>query len=412
MGYKPNLLLFTTSFPYGNKSEIFLESEIKVLSQQFDVIYIIPAQKDSDQIRPVPQNVVVVNIIAERQKRKGVEILISNFKRVISVYLFSLFYSKSNFVYYSKYVRYYLPRLIAELEYMQTISDFIVKNELKEAVFYTYWFEYFLTGLSILKKEGKIKHLYSRAHGFDLYDERNHHLPVSFRDFKMKHADEVFCISRHGQHYLRSKVEAKWRHKVSISYLGVLPPAAHNDPPQLAVPLIVSTSNMVPLKRVDLIVMALRNCIIPIRWVHFGNGTEYEKILSICNELPANISWTLAGHVTNSDVLTFYKENHVNLFINLSESEGLPVSMMEAISFGIPILACSVCGIPEIVINEKTGFLLDVNEDIDVISKKIEQALSFNFNRKAIINFFFQKFEANINYLSFTESILNENTDR
>jgi glycosyltransferase involved in cell wall biosynthesis len=120
----------------------------------------------------------------------------------------------------------------------------------------------------------------------------------------------------------------------------------------------------------------------------------------------------LAGHVDNSNVLNFYKENYVNLFINLSESEGLPVSMMEAISYGIPIIACKVCGIPEIVINEKTGLLLDVNEDVGVISKKIEQALFFNFNRKAIVDFFYQHFEANMNYLSFTKSILNENTDK
>ena len=405
MKKKATLLLFTVSFPYGNKSETYLESEIKILSQEFDAVYIIPAQKDSDQIRPVPHNVVVANIITERQKRKGVQILCANFSRVLSVYLFSLLYSKSNFVYYSKCVRYYFPKLIGELEYMEAIGDFIDKNELKEAVFYTYWFEYFLTGLSILKKEGKIKHLYSRAHRFDLYDEINHHLPVSFRDFKMKYVDEVFCISRHGQHYLQSKTEAKWRHKVNISYLGVHPPAAHNDPPQLDVPLVVSTSNMVPFKRVDLIAMALKNCTMPIRWVHFGNGTEYEKILSICNELPANISWTLAGHVTNSDVLNFYEENYVNLFINLSESEGLPVSMMEVISFGIPIIACSVCGIPEIVINEKTGFLLDVNETETTISKKIEDALRFDFDRKAIVSFFNENFEANQNYLSFTKAI-------
>jgi glycosyltransferase involved in cell wall biosynthesis len=85
---------------------------------------------------------------------------------------------------------------------------------------------------------------------------------------------------------------------------------------------------------------------------------------------------------------------------------------MEAISYGIPIIACKVCGIPEIVINEKTGLLLDVNEDVGVISKKIEQALFFNFNRKAIVDFFYQHFEANMNYLSFTKSILNENTDK
>lgn len=410
MGKKNSLLLFTASFPYGNKSETFLETEITFLAQHFEYIYIIPAYKESEQIRPIPQNATLVNIILDRTKKTGKQTLFANLGRIFSVYFFSLISSVTNFTFYTKYLKYYLPRLIGEVEYLESITAFIERNQLKEAVFYTYWFEYFLTGLSILKKEGKIKHLYSRAHRFDLYDEINKGLPISFRDFKLKHVDKVFCISQHGQHYLHSKIIESLHNKVDISYLGVYASANTTSPTEQPTPLIVSTSSMIPFKRVDLIARALRRIATPIRWVHFGNGSEYGNVEAICKTFPPHISWTLAGHVDNSAVLSFYKENHVNLFINLSESEGLPVSMMEVLSFGIPIIACDVCGIPEIVRNEKTGVLLSVNEKEETISRKIEDALAFPFNRKEIVSFFNANFEATKNYTSFAKSIQNEET--
>ncbi len=400
--------MFTASFPYGNKSETFLETEITFLAQHFEYIYIIPAYKESEQIRPIPQNATLVNIILDRAKKTGKQTLFANLGRVFCVYFFSLTSSVSNFNFYTKRLKYYLPRLIGEVEYLESIATFIEKKQLKDAIFYTYWFEYFLTGLSILKKEGKIKHLYSRAHRFDLYDEINNGLPISFRDFKLKHVDKVFCISKHGQHYLQSKIDESLHNKVDISYLGVYASANNATPNEQLIPLIVSTSSMIPFKRVDLIARTLNRITVPLRWVHFGNGTEFGNIEAICKTFPPHISWTLAGHVDNSAVLSFYKENSVNLFINLSESEGLPVSMMEVLSFGIPIIACNVCGIPEIVINGKTGVLLNVNEKEESIGKKIEEALAFPFNRKDIISFFNANFEATKNYTSFAKSIQNE----
>ena len=60
---------------------------------------------------------------------------------------------------------------------------------------------------------------------------------------------------------------------------------------------------------------------------------------------------------TNEEVMEYYKNNLVDLFVNMSESEGLPVSMMEAMSFGVPVIAPDVGGIKEIV-DENSGWLL------------------------------------------------------
>ena len=65
------------------------------------------------------------------------------------------------------------------------------------------------------------------------------------------------------------------------------------------------------------------------------------------------------GNVNNNQVIDFYRTNPPHVFINVSSSEGVPVSIMEAISFGIPIIATDVGGNPEICIENYNGFLLN-----------------------------------------------------
>ena len=68
----------------------------------------------------------------------------------------------------------------------------------------------------------------------------------------------------------------------------------------------------------------------------------------------------LFGWIDNVEVLNHYKKNPVDLFISVSASEGRPVSMQEAQSCGIPILATAVGGVPEIV-SKEVGMLLSQN---------------------------------------------------
>lgn len=58
----------------------------------------------------------------------------------------------------------------------------------------------------------------------------------------------------------------------------------------------------------------------------------------------------------------------------MSDSEGIPVSIMEAMSFGIPVIARNVGGMSEIV-NEENGLLLE-NDDAEDAASKISSLLT------------------------------------
>jgi glycosyltransferase involved in cell wall biosynthesis len=103
------------------------------------------------------------------------------------------------------------------------------------------------------------------------------------------------------------------------------------------------------------------------------------------------------------------KENY-SLFLNTSSSEGLPVSMMEAISNGIPIVATNVGGVSEIV-NDVTGFLIPKDFDYHMF----ENALKFVFEnisksevrREKIRCFWRENYCAEKNYNSFVNELNN-----
>ena len=59
------------------------------------------------------------------------------------------------------------------------------------------------------------------------------------------------------------------------------------------------------------------------------------------------------------------------MFINVSSTEGIPVSIMEAMSFGIPVIATAVGGTPEIVNNEN-GYLLSKDPSAKELAEVIQ----------------------------------------
>ena len=79
----------------------------------------------------------------------------------------------------------------------------------------------------------------------------------------------------------------------------------------------------------------------------------FQQILSLTNEKLGdlkNISFKFIGNITNKKVYELYRKNQIDPLINLSLSEGLPVTFMEAFSFAVPVLAINVGGIKEIII--------------------------------------------------------------
>lgn len=228
------------------------------------------------------------------------------------------------------------------------------------------------------QKNDRINSIISRAHRYDLYFDRNsvHYLP--FRKFIDSSIDVIYFISENGRKYYESEYPKKGVQLKCIRKVARL--GTYNGEYQKTGELnrrivLVSCSNIISVKRLDLIVDVLEKLKhYEIMWYHFGTGKLEKEIERYCKEKLTKDSYKLCGYVDNKEILKKYKEYNANFFINMSDSEGIPVSIMEAMSFGIPVIARNVGGMSEIV-NEENGLLLE-NDDAEDAANKISSLLT------------------------------------
>lgn len=375
------LILVTSQFPYGC-GETFIENEIKYLADEFDVIHIYASQIDKDtpmSSREVPDNVVVF--------RSGYE----EFSKLN--YLNSLFRRKVwNEISQKCTGRNFLGKVASCCYFDQSVKHALLNTDIfiktckirdDSITVYSYWLNTIgMIALNIsyaLRENGYRVNTVARTHGFDLYEERAYLNYQPFQEQMIKDFDHILPCSEMGSRYLKERYP-EYADKIETSYLGV-PDCFQGGIPFLSKEKfsIVSCSNVIPLKRVSKIAEALQvisDC--KIEWTHFGDGELLDDVKQKAAQLPDNISVRFPGRVANSNIYKFYNENNVNLFINVSSSEGLPVSIMEAISFGIPIIATDVGGTSEIVTNGINGFLLPEDFSIHELEKLIRKILSMN----------------------------------
>jgi glycosyltransferase involved in cell wall biosynthesis len=396
------LIFFTAQYPYGNKSETFIETEILYLSKAFDSIEIFPSEL-CDSIREVPSNVSVHNQLAllNYSKTSKYKSLFKNWKDAIEI-LYSEF-QRLKLVSFFKYLKIILDTIAIQLIKFEYLNP-TVSNK-KNILLYDYWSLNSTLALALIKKKNpKIKFI-ARAHGYDLYEERNPNLGVLFRNFVIKYIDTQYLISDNGLDYQKDKIAPELHSKLKVSKLGVKAfikrPEKQND-----FYTIVSCSNILDFKGVHLIPQILKH--IPdlrIKWIHFGDGPYLELLKHAITSLNSNIEVILKGRMDNQEVLQFYAENSVDLFISLSNSEGLPMSMMEAQSYGIPIIAYPVGGIPELVVDGHTGELLNRNHNFLQHAEIVKKHLLKPLDPNRIIAFWESNFNAEKNYKNFIENI-------
>ncbi len=143
--------------------------------------------------------------------------------------------------------------------------------------------------------------------------------------------------------------------------------------------------------------------------MHIGDGSEKNKLEELIQELPNNIHVELLGRIGNSNVNQYYAENCPDLFINVSTSEGVPVSIMEAMSFGIPVIAANVGGNNEIV-SAENGYLLPPQLFPIDLANCIISFLDLTLNQKKVKRIssyetWRNKYNAEINFREFVKTI-------
>ena len=360
------VLVFTSSYPYDDSLEqTFLETEIEILKSRFDRVILVPKSR-MGVLLPMPEGVEVDETYSAFLK--NVNYIRAGWMAASAPFLYRDLLA--NPAIWTKPSA--LKRLIVYTASARLTCEWVEawfktwRNNDDCVVFYTYWFDSATMGIGLSKERHPDLKLVSRAHGYDLYEDR---YPVPYlpcRPQALDLTDAVFPDSFAGEEYLRNRYPA-FRSKINAAFLGVKDSAGVSRSSTDGVFRIVSCAVIRPVKRVDLILEGIA-CAARMRpsqrfeWHHFGNGQlpgVRETLQRRADEmLPANAVAFLPGYSDQKALLDFYLKNSLDVFVNVSESEGTPVSIMEAISCGLPVIATAVGGNQEIVTMDN-GTLLD-----------------------------------------------------
>lgn len=277
----------------------------------------------------------------------------------------------------------FFTRVIKSVEYYASAEEFYkflkrnIIGESKDFLYYTYWCNYYALSMSLHKNEYKEARFVSRLHRFDIYDDQFPGGIQPFKPYINSVVDRLLFVSELSLKYYLSVHDDVDSSKVMLNRLGTVPLVNSKKDSKDSF-VLASCSNLLPVKRVHLIVKALAQIDgIEIHWIHFGGGpcmTDIDRLVHSLLDEKDNITYTLMGAVDNSEIRSYYSKNQIDAFINVSESEGAPVSIMEAMSARIPIIATAV-GEAEIMC-EDNGILLQADPSIEEIASAIVEISS------------------------------------
>lgn len=405
------IVYLLTRFPF-NIGESYFEDEFECLSEEgADVYMVLPNyqpktfDKESHYDKYLNRTTVFNTDLTAWDKINGIQYLFSSdiWSELIAIKSF-LKIPLSGIV-LKTMIDCYLRARKFEKYFEQYLKELGKPNE--SIVLYSYWCTEYMLSLLWLKKKHKNIKVFSKMHAWDIYFERNKKGYLPFRKKIFDEADGFFIVSNQGRNFLLNKFPSLDPNKFMTSYLGVteakkIPQKNIKDPFT-----ILSLSFVNRVKRLERLVLALEKMKHPIRWIHIGDGSEEYKIIKklISEKLESNpnVTYILKGGMSKHKVMEFLDDQYIDLIINCSETEGLPVSLMEAMARGIPAAAPAIGGIPEIIDNHSTGILLKEKTSPEEVFEAImyfyqlPQSEIDTYRKNAYL-MWKEKFNAKINY--------------
>ncbi len=215
---------------------------------------------------------------------------------------------------------------------------------------------------------------YSKAkisESFDEFQDKNYGFSISLqkkvRSFSIKKSDIVVTPSKHLKNFI---LNLGFKNKIEIINNGVFIPEENtniftND--QINITIV---SRLVSHKNIKKIIRAISDLNDPLIYLNIiGDGPELNQLQKISLESNNKDNIIFHGKLNRDDINHIFLKS--DIYIQASNYEGLPHSLLEAMSYGIPVLCTPVGECKEILGNEDRGYILDLPVSKNNIKSKI-----------------------------------------
>ena len=191
----------------------------------------------------------------------------------------------------------------------------------------------------------------------------------------IQRSNPFITISDYNKRHL-VKVYGPIAQKVKVVRCGVdLSKFKPNEGRNRKIPNILSVTWLRQAKGVNYLIEAvgiLRNQNIDFKCVIVGGGYLREEIESLIQEKGLTAFVELKGPLPHEEVIALYR--CADIFVLPSLSEGIPISLMEAMAMKLPVVATRITGLSELVIDGENGFLVEPRDPVG-IADRIERLL-------------------------------------
>lgn len=349
----PIIVWITSEFPFGD-GEQFVAAEAEAWAAVDAKVVLLPEKRGSvESARAVPVGVEVSVLLADRWPSRRWQAWSAARALTSALWWREAFWLVRRRLATGERLRIALRTSAQVMLIQRTLRDLAGDIGGIDLV-YGYWLSSGVFAGAEARRRGLVRHAACRAHGTDLWEpvRQAQYTPIVRQVAPF--IDVVAAISESGrEHLARYGFTASQRR---LARLGV-EPARTTCPPTAPGKLhVVSVSSITPLKRLDRLVGALAELarmepLVEVQWTHIGDGPLRGEITALAEELlaPAHVSYRFAGHLTHDAVLDWYATHNVDVVVNTSDSEGVPVSLMEAMARGVPAVAPRVGAVDELV---------------------------------------------------------------
>lgn len=381
---KKILIVFCYDFPFKNMTAEtnLLEFQLPVFKKIFRKIYIIPTAKLGTK-KEIPKD-YDINI----QFRKFKIVSIYNSIKFLKFLILDLFKIKLNKNFLKMSIKSFIFYLKGIHGY-SFLDSFTKYNNLtnKEIVIYTFWFNEYTFSSVLLKNKFPKLAVITGAHGYDLFEKRHYGGRIALREITISLINFVYVCSNEGKDYLIENYPSfaskfilintgikRKTHKVNFSLDNVF--------------RIMTLSRTHPVKRISYLLKILKSIEndskFKIQYFHIGGGVELKSLKNLKESLNfKKFDIELMGVLSDKELRKFFYSHKIDAFLNVSLSEGTSLSLVEALSYSLPVIVTKVGG--NISIGENCGILLSKHFD----SKELYNSLGklyFNKNYKKLLS--------------------------
>lgn len=405
-----NILFISSSYPFGI-GESFISTEIEFLSKYFKV-YVTPTYPRGDikLDRSANENIIYLNLplLKIDYAVDFLKLSLANPNIIINL----LRNCKSD-----SFIRFCRNAILIPKSI--NIHKFVVENNIE--FIYSHWLSA-PTQLALLLNILSGVPYGATGHRWDVVDANNF-------ERKFEKVKFIRLISRKSISLLPQAVQEKYKEKFYIIHMGIniqnnyiLSNKKVKDNEGFS---ILCIANLTAVKGHKYLIEAIKNLKekgINISLDLIGEGELKQDIIKQISDLGLNSNINLLGTYPHTDVLKILQSGKYSLYCQPSvdlgkgSHEGIPVSLMEAMSNSIPCISTNTGSIPELILDGETGLLVE-DKNSKVLADAIEKLYKDNELRsniaKAAYDSIFQNFNESINNKKIYELIASRifNTD-